>query len=130
LGRQALPSFVNAGSFCICVAFLGVSLSVMRLRRSHPQLLRTFRLPGGRWIPATAALASVALLGVMLWPGSPAALAWPREVLILAVLAVLGAWLWFGGAGARAQIEESRRAFLILEHHADAAVAPSAGATE
>lgn len=118
MGRQALLSFVNAGAFCIAIAFLGVALSIMRLRRSHPQLPRPFRLPGGRMIPALAALGSLFLITVMIWPGSPAALSWPREVIILGVLAILGAGFWLGGRHSRTLISERRRAFLILEHHA------------
>ena len=64
MGRQALLSFVNAGSLCIGIAFLGVALSVMTLRRSHPNLARPFKLPGGRVIPSLAAAGSVFLLAV------------------------------------------------------------------
>ncbi|NQW04303.1 MAG: APC family permease [Acidobacteria bacterium] len=119
MGRQALLSFVNAGSLCIGIAFLGVALSVMTLRRSHPNLARPFKLPGGRVIPSLAAAGSVFLLAVMVWPGSPAALSWPREFVIVGVLAVLGAWLWIGGHRSRAQVTEAERAFLILEHFGD-----------
>lgn len=119
MGRQALLSFVNAGSFCIAIAFLGVALSIMQLRRSHPHLPRPFRLPGGAVIPGLAALGALFLIAVMLWPGSPAALSWPREVIILGVLAVLGAGFWLGARRSRTLISEQQRAFLILEHHAD-----------
>lgn len=121
MGRQALLSFVNAGSFCIGIAFFGVALSIMRLRRSHPDLKRPFRLPFGALIPGLAALGSLFLIGVMVCPGSPAALAWPREAIILGVLTSLGAGFWFGGSRARALVTEKQRAYLILEHHADAA---------
>jgi amino acid transporter len=126
MGRQALLSFVNAGSFCIAIAFLGVALSLLRLRQSHPHLPRPFRLPGGALIPGLAALGSLFLIAVMLWPGSPAALSWPREVIILGVLTILGAGFWLGATRSRTLISEHQRAFLILEHHADC---PSTGAS-
>jgi amino acid transporter len=56
LGRGAILAFVDVGSFCIALAFLGVSLSLIRLRKAFPDLertgyqaetrLRTWRLPG------------------------------------------------------------------------------------
>ncbi len=119
MGRQALLSFVNAGSFCIAIAFLGVALSIMKLRQSHPNLPRPFRLSGGMLIPGLAAFGALFLIAVMLWPGSPAALSWPREVIILGVLAVLGAGFWLGARRSRTLVSESERAFLILENHAD-----------
>ncbi len=119
MGRQALLSFVNAGSFCIGIAFLGVALSILKLRRSHPDLPRPFRLPGGALIPGIAALGALFLIAVMIWPGSPAALSWPREVIILCLLVVLGAGFWLGAGRSRTLVSETDRAFLILEHHAD-----------
>ena len=119
LGRQALLSFVNAGSFCIGIAFLGVALSVLRLRRTHPQLHRPYRIPGGATVPLVAAASALLLLLVMVWPGSPAALSWPREVIILSVLTLLGTGFWLGGTRSRGLVSEHQRTFLILEHHAD-----------
>jgi amino acid transporter len=119
MGRQALLSFVNAGSFCIGIAFLGVALSVMTLRRTHPHLARPFRLPGGSVIPGLAAAGALFLVAVMVWPGSPAALSWPREFVILGVLTILGGWLWFAGRAARVAVTEAERTFLILEHYGD-----------
>lgn len=119
LGRQALLSLVNAGSLCIVVAFLGVALSVMRLRKTAPDLARPYRIPGGRTIPLLAIAGSLMMLAAMVLPGSPAALAWPREIIILAVFAVVGGVFWIGGKGNRSNTSESRRAYLILENYAE-----------
>lgn len=123
LGRDSLLAIVNAGSFFIAVAFLGVSLAVIRLRREHGELDRPFRLRGGLLIPRLAVVGSAGIIAALLFPGSPAALAWPTEILILLVFSDVGLAFWFGGGRSRRATEESTRAFLILERFA----LPSAG---
>jgi len=120
LGRKALLALVNAGSLCIVVAFLGVALSVMQLRRTAPHLKRPYRIPGGRIIPLLAVGGSLMMLGAMVIPGSPAALAWPREIIILTVFAMVGIAFWLEGKRDRARTTEARRAYLILENYAEA----------
>jgi basic amino acid/polyamine antiporter, APA family len=125
LGRKELLSLVNAGSLCIVVAFLGVALSVMRLRRTAPDLKRPYRMPGGRLIPMLAIGGAVMMLAAMVIPGSPAALAWPQEIIILAVFAVVGGVFWIGGKRSRSITSEADRAYLILENYAEEKDAPS-----
>ncbi len=114
LGRGALLAFVNVGSFCIAVAFLGVTLSFLKLRRTRPDLHRPWRLPAGLLVGRAAATGALLLTGCMLVPGSPAALAWPLEWAILLAVAVLGALLWLGAAGTRAATSTQERARLLL----------------
>jgi basic amino acid/polyamine antiporter, APA family len=118
LGRDALISFVEVGAFCIAVAFLGVALSVPRLRRVRPDLERPYRIPGGRLVPLLAAVGAAFMLGAMLVPGSPAALGWPDEVGILAGFCVLGILFWLIGGVQRRRTTEPERAYLILERYA------------
>jgi amino acid transporter len=118
LGRNALLAFVNVGSFCIGIAFLGVALSVMTLRRVRPDLERPYRIPAGRLVPTVAALGAVFILFVMIAPGSPAALRWPLEVSILATFTALGGVFWLGGRRLRSSAREDQRARLILERYA------------
>jgi len=126
LGRDALLAFVDVGAFCIGLAFLGVSLSLVKLRRAAPELERPFRIPGGLVIPRLATAGAVCILAALVVPGSPVALAWPREVGVLALFALLGGALWFGGRRSREFIGEDERARRILAGYAPAAAASGA----
>ena len=125
LGRSALLAFVDVGSFCIAAAFLGVAVSVWKLRRSRPDLPRPYRVPGGNFVAAIAAAGSLGMLVAMVVPGSPAALTWPIEVVILGAFIILGALFWIAAARTRAEVPEAERAWLVLEDHAVARTAPA-----
>lgn len=124
LGRGALLAFVDVGSFCIGLAFLGVALSVLRLRRDWPDADRPWTIPGGPVIPYVAAGGAIFILVVMVAPGSPAALVWPLEGVILTAVALLGWLFWARGRRGRESVDEARRAWLILEDYADAGRRP------
>ena len=115
LGRDALLALVNAGSFCIALAFLGVSLSLLRLRRDFPLQPRPFRLKAVRVVAGLAALGSFSMLAAMIVPGSPAALSWPREFIVLAVMSGVGGLLWLSASAGRNGISEREREALVLD---------------
>jgi amino acid transporter len=113
LGRGALLAFVNVGSFCISVAFVGVALSLLRLRKIAPDLERPYRLPAGKLVAGCAAVGSLLVVLAMVIPASPAVLK-PIEWAILAVLCLCGIVFWITGRGQRDTITEDDRAGLIL----------------
>ena len=114
LGRGALLAFVNVGSFCISVAFVGVALSLLRLRQIAPDLERPCRLPAGKLVAASAAVGSLLVVLAMVIPASPAVLK-PIESAILAALCLCGIVFWFSGSNQRDTITEDDRARLILD---------------
>lgn len=114
LGRGAMLSFVDVGSFCIGLAFFGVAHSTLRLRRLAPELDRPYRIPGGTLVPRVALVGAFFILAVMLYPGSRAALGWPLEWSILLGFALLGALFWRLGAGLRARTSDEERDRLVL----------------
>ncbi|MEE2898445.1 MAG: APC family permease [Gemmatimonadota bacterium] len=118
LGRGAIIAFVDVGSFCIALAFLGVALSLIRLRKAFPDLERPYRMPGGSVLAYVAAAGSLFILCVMLAPGSPSQLVWPLEWLILGALSVTGVGFWFAAAAYRQRVSEADRSRLILEDYA------------
>jgi amino acid transporter len=115
LGRDALLALVNAGSFSIALAFFGVSLSLLRLRRDYPDLERPFRLHAAPLVAGIAAAGSLLMLAAMLIPASPAALSWPHEHIVLMVMIGVGGLLWLSAANGRKGIGEDARDALILD---------------
>jgi len=120
LGRGAIIAFVDVGSFCIALAFLGVAPSLIRLRKKFPDLERPYRTPGGNPLAYVAAAGSLFILCVMLVPGSPSMLVWPLECLILGTLSGTGLGFWFTARRyrQRQRVSEEDRAQLILENYA------------
>ena len=118
LGRGAIIAFVDVGSFCIALAFLGVALSLIQLRKKFPDLERPYRMPGGNALAYVAAAGSLFILFVMLVPGSSSRLVWPLEWLILGTLSITGIGFWFAARGYRQRVSEDDRARLILEEYA------------
>jgi amino acid transporter len=92
-GRRALVWLVNAGGLGIVLAYLMVALSFLVLRRREPDMQRPFRVPHGRLVGGTALLLSLGL-GSLYLPGSPVALAWPAEWIIVLGWTLLGAALF------------------------------------
>ena len=115
LGRGALLAFVDVGSFCITVAFLGVALSLLRLRRTAPDVPRPYRVKGGPLVAGLAAAGSLFILVVQVIPWSPARLDWPLDWAILLALCLCGLVFWFMGTSQRQHTDEQQRAGLILD---------------
>ncbi|MBT6247360.1 MAG: APC family permease [Gammaproteobacteria bacterium] len=99
-GRTVLVWLVDAGSFAVVIAYIMVTWSFLRLRRSEPDMPRPFRVRYGKWVGRAALLLSCALFCLYL-PGSPAALLWPYEwVMVLAGSMIgLAFYLWNRKAG-------------------------------
>jgi len=111
LGKAAILVFVNVGSLCIAVAFLGVALSLNRLRPASSEPVGLFK----RILPYIAGGGSIFILAAMIVPGSPAMLPWPLEWAVLGGVFVLGLIFWFGASRIRSEISESDRRQLILD---------------
>jgi len=118
LGRGAIIAFVDVGSFCIALAFFGVALSLVSLRRKFPDMERPYTMPGGNVLAYVAAAGSLLILAVMLIPTSPSVLVWPLEWAILGALSVTGIGFWIGARRYRDAVPEEDRARLILEEYA------------
>jgi amino acid transporter len=124
LGHRNLTYLVNVSSLCIAIAFLGVCLSMRKLRRRLPGLVRPYRVRAGRAVALLGAAGAALIVAALVLPGSPVALSWPVEWLILAGWTFLGALLWRTAAPLRAAIPEAERARLILRNHGGHGTAP------
>ncbi|MDE0660764.1 MAG: amino acid permease [Gammaproteobacteria bacterium] len=92
-GRTILVWLINTGSLAVVVAYVFVPIAFLVLRKQQPQLPRPFRVRAPRLVGWTAILLGCALLCLYL-PGSPSALAWPYEWVIVAGWGIVGAGIW------------------------------------
>jgi amino acid transporter len=93
-GREILVWCIDAGGFAVVIAYGIVAASFLVLRKREPDLERPYRVKQGGAVGWGALLLSCVLLLVYL-PGSPAALAWPYEWLILLGWSLLGLVFWW-----------------------------------
>lgn len=110
MGKYAITLFVDVGSFCIALAFLGVALSLPKIKQnSHIEdsLLN-------RVVPLIAGVGSAFILLAMVTPGSPAMLSWPTEWGVLALVLIGGLILWAISKKVRENVPEEQRRMLIL----------------
>ena len=122
-GRPALVWLVDAGSLATVVAYLLVAVSFLVIRRRHPGLPRPYRVAAPALVGWLAVAATVFFVLLYL-PGSPSALVWPEEWLIVLLWVGLGAGLAAGIRRRMAALGHARQARLILGDHASL-VAPS-----
>ncbi|MEM9741060.1 MAG: amino acid permease [Pseudomonadota bacterium] len=92
-GRPALVWLVNAGGLGIVIAYATVALAFLALRRREPTLERPYVAPIGSIVGGAALFLALAL-ALLYLPGSPAALSWPAEWLIIIVWAIIGYVFW------------------------------------
>jgi len=91
-GRPALVWLVDAGGLGIVIAYALVAWSFLVLRVREPEMPRPYSVKNWRLIGGAALVLSVAI-AILYLPGSPAALVWPYEWLIVLGWVVLGALL-------------------------------------
>jgi len=82
LGRQLLVWISNAGSLGFVIAYVMVALSFIQLRRKEPTMPRPFKTPGGMLTGILGLVGTVGLC-ILYLPGSPGALLWPHEWIII-----------------------------------------------
>ena len=89
-GRPALVWLVDAGGLGIVIAYAFVAWSFLVLRKREPEMPRPYVVRHGRLIGTVALVLSLGI-AALYFPGSPAALVWPYEWLIVIAWVVLGA---------------------------------------
>lgn len=114
-GRRAIAPVVNVASCCFAMSYLLVCLSVLKLRRTRPELERPYRVPGGRLTAVLGAASSLLMIGLALYqPAISAAGRMPMEWTVLIVWTLLGCVVWMAAQGLRCRISEPERRALIL----------------
>jgi len=125
-GRKALVWLVDAGGLGIVVAYATVALSFVKLRQNDPSMPRSFRVANGMFVGYAALILAIGII-ILYMPGSPAALVWPYEWLMVLAWSGLGLafYLWaratHGAEATRVVMQE------IESGHSDLAEEPSKG---
>lgn len=88
LGKGMLLPITNVCSVGFLFAWLMVAVAALRLRKLSPNMERPYKIKKITII--VAIIMSVALLAILIIPGSPGALSWPLEILIVVVWFLLG----------------------------------------
>ena len=88
-GRHVFVWLVGAGGLATVLGYLFVAVSFLELRKSHPELERSYRVPAAKLVGTLALFATVFFICLYL-PGSPSALIWPQEWVIVLIWALLG----------------------------------------
>ncbi|MEK6320867.1 MAG: APC family permease [Acidobacteriota bacterium] len=115
VGRSAILPIVNATSACFAFSYLIVCLCVIKMRRTHPERPRPYRVPGGLVTATAAALAALFIVVLSLYqPYAGANGQIPLEWIILAIMIVLGAVFWALAGKVRNAISEKERRSLII----------------
>lgn len=114
IGKKFLIPLADVGSVGFVAGWLSVSLAAARLRSSHPEMHRPYRMPGGKLMAYLGVVVCLFLLYVMLVPGNPGSLVWPTEYAVLIGWVILGAILYAVSTGARKSVSEEERTRYIL----------------
>ena len=93
-GRTILVWLINTGSLAVVVAYIFVPIAFLVLRQRQPDLPRPFAVRYPRTVGYAAIVLGAALLCLFL-PGSPSALAWPEEWLLVLLWAGFGTAIWW-----------------------------------
>lgn len=118
-GRQALVWLVDAGGLAVVTGYMLVTVSYLRIHRRFPDLDRPYRAPAPR-VTGTLALLITLFFIFLYLPGSPSALIWPMEWIIIITWAALGlAFSWGVRNRMRKAGGQSEQAKQILGPYAD-----------
>lgn len=94
-GMSLTAAMITMSVFGAVVMYIMSMLSLFKLRRSEPDLARTFRAPGYPLVPAIALVLALVCLLAMLWFNPQVALAF----VVLMVLGMGACWLSLRGGG-------------------------------
>lgn len=122
-GRQALVWVVDACGLATVIAYFLVVLSFLKLRTTAPELHRPFKVRHGRIVGALALLITAGFV-VLYLPGSPSALIWPYEWMILIAWGLLGLLFYVRQRRRNVGLTAREQEQLILGDYATASPAP------
>jgi amino acid transporter len=115
LGRGALMPMVSVAGVCLASAALLMCIGVIRFKRTHPEVERPFRVPGGNMTAGLAAAVCAWMVGWALFePALSGLSALALEWVVLGAWGVLGAVLWLTATRTRRSVDEPERRRLLM----------------
>ena len=113
-GNNVIEPMIHLIGVCFSIAYLVVTLSVLRLRKTNPSLHRPYKVPGYPivpWIGVLFAVIFLILAVINIINSSP--LVVPLEFIVLALWVLLGYACWIGTTKVRCSISDKERQRLI-----------------
>ncbi len=89
LGKKMLVPLTNVSALAFIFSCTMVCFACLKMRRTEPDLPRPYKVPGGKFGISLGCLAGLIVVGLLVIPGSPAALN-------LVEWSIVGAWLLVG----------------------------------
>ena len=89
LGKKMLVPLTNVSALAFIFSCTMVCFACLKMRRTEPDLPRPYKVPGGKFGIGLGCLAGLIVVGLLVIPGSPAALN-------LVEWSIVGAWLLLG----------------------------------
>jgi amino acid transporter len=112
-GRQVLVWLVDAGGLATVTGYLFVAISFLRIRKLYPGLERPYEVSRPR-LTGFLALAATLFFVLLYLPGSPSALIWPQEWIIILLWVLLGLGFYAGSRGRQAALGPKEQSLAIL----------------
>ena len=117
-GRPALVWLVDAGGLAAVAGYFLVTVAFLRIRARYPSLPRPYRTPLPALVGTMAMLTTVFFMLLYL-PGSPSALVWPQEWVIVLAWTALGAMFGWGTRARVMAMGRERQAELMLGEYVE-----------
>ncbi|GAB6136997.1 APC family permease [Halanaerobaculum tunisiense] len=114
IGSALILPLVNVGSLAFMTVWFSVCLAAVKLRDEAPDMNRPYKMFGGRTMALIGCFTSLIFTSVLVIPGSPGAIAWPSEWLLVGAWILLGAGFYWLANDNRKSISEIQREYLLF----------------
>ena len=87
-GKSMMTWITDAGSFAVCLAYMMVSASFLKLRKSEPNMNRPYKVKNAKIVGGMAVLTTAIMCSLYILPG--------ESQLIMEEWIIVGGWILLG----------------------------------
>lgn len=87
-GKSMMTWITDAGSFAVCLAYMMVSASFLKLRKSEPEMKRPYKVKHAKFVGGMAVLTTAMMCSLYILPG--------ESQLIMEEWIIVGGWILLG----------------------------------